>query len=531
MNLGVIDMEELFSPTMKTKAILFALLLFVSAIPSAAGAGYNGIQLGRPAVTDFTLTDQTGNNFSFHNMTGDAIVVSFIFTRCPDVCPVITQKLKSVQDGLDDSLKVNFISISVDPHYDTPEKLTTYMATHNVEWPHLTGELTVIEPVWDSFIIQTEQQTIPVEEEHDQHDDMDGMEGMDDMNMTIDMGVIIVNESGVANDYEVQPTGYHLLKAAAYEANWSFNTSINHVATGLNGVNAPSDSSWMWEVHAWDENSSAWRNITADLDDIDAFNDSILAFAPNNTADSEIPVPVNGDASITLVYPNGSNDSIALPDMNGWHMTASALDSAGVNFSAPDSSSGHFLVSVEDEPSANSSWWWQLHVWDMGNNTWMDSDFGMDSLIEQNYIAWAPNSTNNTDIPAPGFASVDLDKCNGKGWVMGSEQNAHCMCDAGYEWAEDDMMSCVTVPPHMPEYTVGHSTMTYILDADFKPLVAWSGSDWNVADMVADIHMVATGSALVDTAIDSDDSWLPGFTFGIIASALGLAIIATRREY
>jgi hypothetical protein len=167
----------------------------------------------------------------------------------------------------------------------------------------------------------------------------------------------------------------------------------------------------------------------------------------------------------------------------------------------------------------------------MENNTWSESTIGMDSLTEQNYIAWAPNSTNDSDIPAPSFASVDHDKCNGKGWVMGSEQNAHCMCNDGYEWAEDDMLSCVATPPHMPEYTVGHSTMTYILDADFKPLVAWSGSDWHVEDMVADIHMVATGSALVPEPIDSEDSWLPGFTFGIIASALGLAIIATRREY
>jgi hypothetical protein len=72
--------------------------------------------------------------------------------------------------------------------------------------------------------------------------------------------------------------------------------------------------------------------------------------------------------------------------------------------------------------------------------------------------------------------------------------------------------------------------MTYILDDDFKPFVAWSGSDWNVEEMVADIHMVATGSTLADVAIDSEDSWMPGFTFGIIASALGLAIIAARRE-
>ena len=118
---------------MKTKAILFSLLLLASAIPSAAGVDYNGTQVGRPAVADFTLSNQTGENFSFYSLTGDVTVVSFIFTRCIDVCPIITQKLRSVQLDLDDSLKVNFVSISVDPNYDTPEKLTSYMNMHGVD--------------------------------------------------------------------------------------------------------------------------------------------------------------------------------------------------------------------------------------------------------------------------------------------------------------------------------------------------------------------------------------------------------------
>jgi protein SCO1/2 len=473
---------------MKTKAILFALVLLVSAIPSAAGAEYKGSQLGRPAVADFTLVDQNGENFSFHTLTGDAIVVSFIFTRCVDTCPIITQKLKSLQTDIDDSLKVNFISISVDPQYDTPERLSAYMTTHGVEWPHLTGDITVVEPVWDAFIVQAEQQELPPEDNdnheeinHDEHnhEEMDGM------------GVIIVNESGVANEYEVQPSGYHLLEAAAYEANWSLNisTTWGHFANGFNGVDSPSDWSWWWEVHTWDESNSTWLASTVGLDDINAFNHSILAFAPNNTADSEIPVPIDENASITLVYPNGSNESVALPEISGWHMTASVLDSAGVNFSTPDSEWGHFMESIDNESSEDWSWWWQLHTWDMENNTWVESSVGMDSLVDQAYIAWAPNSTADSNIPAPAVFAIDPDN-----------------------------------------YAVGHSTMTYILDDDFKPMVAWSGSDWNVADVVADVHMVAKGVAVIDIATNSGESGLPGFTFAIIASALGLAIIATSRE-
>ena len=54
----------------------------------------------------------------------------------------------------------------------------------------------------------------------------------------------------------------------------------------------------------------------------------------------------------------------------------------------------------------------------------------------------------------PGFAVVEDSECNGHGWIMGSGSRA-CMCDAGYEWAEDDMLTCIPVESE-PEYTVGH---------------------------------------------------------------------------
>jgi hypothetical protein len=237
------------------------------------------------------------------------------------------------------------------------------------------------------------------------------------------------------------------------------------------------------------------------------------------------------NASVTLVYPNGSNDSTILPDINGWHMTTSALDSAGVNFSAPDSPPhGHYLESIENEPSMNASWHWNLHIWNKENNTWIDSDSGLDELNGQDYIAWAPNSTSHDQIPVPNAHLIEQIVCNEHGWIMGEGQNAHCMCDAGYTWPGDDMLSCIEIAPDEPDYTVGHSSSTYILDANFKPVVSWPGSDWAVAEVVADIHMVATGSKAIGNSNADDDSWLPGFTFATIASAVGLAIIATRRE-
>ena len=120
-------------------ALFLTILLLASTVPSATANNYKGYQLSRGEVTDFSLVDQNGNEVNLHHGPGEILVVAFIFTRCPDVCPIITQSLKSVQQGLseDYAQQVEFMSITVDPEYDTPERLKEYTELHNVKWSHL----------------------------------------------------------------------------------------------------------------------------------------------------------------------------------------------------------------------------------------------------------------------------------------------------------------------------------------------------------------------------------------------------------
>jgi protein SCO1/2 len=134
-----------------TIAVFMALFLFLATVPTTSA--YTGHQLSRAEVLDFTLTDQNNENFTFSQSIADVHVVAFIFTECPDVCPVITQSLKLVQDGLSDTdaQEVEFISISVDPRRDTPERLATFTELHGVDWPHLTGDAEVLAEVYNTF--------------------------------------------------------------------------------------------------------------------------------------------------------------------------------------------------------------------------------------------------------------------------------------------------------------------------------------------------------------------------------------------
>ena len=59
-------------------------------------------------------------------------------------------------------------------------------------------------------------------------------------------------------------------------------------------------------------------------------------------------------------------------------------------------------------------------------------------------------------------------------------------CDEGYTWAEGDQLSCVSETTE--DYNVGHSTITYILNDDLEPTVAWTGDNWLVEDFTADVR-------------------------------------------
>ena len=76
----------------------------------------------------FTLTSQDGRQVALADLRGKVVAVTFIYTACPDICPLLTQKMARVQDelGADFGAKVAFVSITLDPEHDTPAVLKDY---------------------------------------------------------------------------------------------------------------------------------------------------------------------------------------------------------------------------------------------------------------------------------------------------------------------------------------------------------------------------------------------------------------------
>lgn len=99
-------------------------------------------------VPAFELIDHRGGRFTRESLPGKVWVFDFIFTRCPSVCPRMTEQMAKLARTFAAEPRVGFVSVSVDPENDTPEALTAFARKHGAEqerWFFLTGDLATVE--------------------------------------------------------------------------------------------------------------------------------------------------------------------------------------------------------------------------------------------------------------------------------------------------------------------------------------------------------------------------------------------------
>lgn len=118
---------------------------------------FNGTVLkGADPSPQFSLTNHAGQIVSLESLQGRVVVLTFLYTYCPDVCPIITTQLRDVQEELaDDSNRVEFVAISVDPERDTVEAAQEYLERWKLvdEWQYLVGDRETLSPVWQSYFV------------------------------------------------------------------------------------------------------------------------------------------------------------------------------------------------------------------------------------------------------------------------------------------------------------------------------------------------------------------------------------------
>jgi protein SCO1/2 len=116
-------------------------------------AQLNKVSIGLK-MPPFSLIDQTGKTVNLSDFRGKVVVVDFIYTRCPlpDVCPRLSANFASVSKKLR-GRDVEFLSITIDPQYDTPAVLAEYAQRWQAgdSWKFLTGTPEKIQEVAGLF--------------------------------------------------------------------------------------------------------------------------------------------------------------------------------------------------------------------------------------------------------------------------------------------------------------------------------------------------------------------------------------------
>jgi protein SCO1/2 len=111
-------------------------------------------------VKYFSLTERNGQMVTSDDLQGKVWVASFFFTNCPGVCLKLNQTIADLQKELPDT-DVRYVSISVDPDNDTPERLQEYAARFQADpqrWLFLTGPMSKIKDIAErSFQVSAEK--------------------------------------------------------------------------------------------------------------------------------------------------------------------------------------------------------------------------------------------------------------------------------------------------------------------------------------------------------------------------------------
>jgi protein SCO1/2 len=129
-----------------------------SAAPTAGGISGPGLQglILKPAkpAPGLALRDYTGRPVSLSASRGKAVLVTFVYTHCPDVCPLIVSNLAAAQRQLGaEARHLQIIAVTVDPRRDTPSAIRTFLAARNAggRMDYLLGSPAALRRTWKAW--------------------------------------------------------------------------------------------------------------------------------------------------------------------------------------------------------------------------------------------------------------------------------------------------------------------------------------------------------------------------------------------
>jgi protein SCO1/2 len=139
------------------RAALVTLLLFTGAMACSGVEPFSGTPLSsaNPAAP-FELENQFGRPVKLSDHRGKVVLLTFLYTSCPDVCPITASHIKQAYDLLGGSVDgVAFLAVSVDPEGDSTEDALAFSEKWEMarNWDYLVGDREHLAPIWNNYYI------------------------------------------------------------------------------------------------------------------------------------------------------------------------------------------------------------------------------------------------------------------------------------------------------------------------------------------------------------------------------------------
>jgi protein SCO1 len=129
-----------------------AIAVAASAAPADTKPKFVGPTIEHPSIApDFALRDQRGRVVRLSSQRGKVVMITFLYTHCPDACPLTATHINDTLGSLGTLRKnVVVLAVSVDPKGDTPSAVGTFVRSHRLraQFHYLTGSTKALERVW-----------------------------------------------------------------------------------------------------------------------------------------------------------------------------------------------------------------------------------------------------------------------------------------------------------------------------------------------------------------------------------------------
>ncbi len=412
---------------------------------------FNGTEWPGSPAPDFILINQDGENVSLSDFKDKIVVVAFTFITCPDICPMIEYNMNIVKDSLGDSYgrDVVFLSISIDPLADTPEKMKEYWHERlGYDWNHLTHpDYAVAKSVWDSY-------AIVVNKEYIQAHTIDENPINASDNMYDDLWVVLEHWNMFSEN------GQRHVKTPS---------AINHIENILS------------------------QHTNLSTNDTDYLNSENHSLTINN-----------GNESIFLTINSNELDE----NTTGWNLIVESLNSENISYEVTSNNGTETLSKINGDLLEA----WQFMIWNETNKLWEYSQLELNSKnFNALYNSEIKNmAIINNDIGGVNDLPIEIrnhDLC-GLEYI---QENGHYgeIIEEIYQWCEfnlNDTKMLETVSTHITnyiqsldgeegdtsdnEYNIGHSTVTLILDKEHNRRVAHTGYNWDPLEFFEDIQLL-----------------------------------------